>query len=137
MGGGSGFNPGNIGGNSGYNPGLGGESGYNPGYGYGDLVTVGDNMSPDTEEWSQVMTGTAPETGPSLCGRILSGMDTCLLGSQASLDTIQDMTNQSHWIRQMAGIQAMVRVDLIPGAFLDFPIMLTMKLAKLRDSRRN
>lgn len=60
--GGSGFNPGNIGdnsgynpglgGESGYNPGLGGESGYNPGYGYGDLVTVGDNMSPDTEEWS-------------------------------------------------------------------------------------
>ena len=49
-----------------------------------------------------MMTGTAPETGPSLCGRILSGMDTCLLGSQASLDTIQDMVRVR--VRQSASL---------------------------------
>ena len=50
VGGGSGFNPGLIG-ESGYNPGLMGESGYNPGYGFGDLVTVGDEGL-SNENWS-------------------------------------------------------------------------------------
>ena len=45
-----GYNPGLIG-ESGYNPGLMGESGYNPGYGFGDLVTVGDEGL-SNENWS-------------------------------------------------------------------------------------
>ena len=46
-------------------------------------------------------------------------------------------TNQSHWIRQMAGTQAMARVDTTPEASLEFPTMLTMRLGMSRDSKRN
>ena len=62
-----------------------------PGTGMGTWSLSGTLRALTTRSGVRVMIGTAPETGPSPCGRTLSGMDTCLLGSRASLDTIQDM----------------------------------------------
>lgn len=124
-----------------------------PGTGTGTWSPSGTRRGLRARSGARAVTGTAPGTEPSPCGKTLSKMAMCLWASRDSPDTIRDMvrvrvchsillievhiqTNQSYWIRQMAGTQAMVKVDTIPGASLDFPIMLTMRLAMSRDSKR-